>query len=47
MRKIANTASVRNISDNNLIYVDKTEYIFNLIQTYERVFMSPLSVKVN
>ena len=40
MRKIANTASIRNISDNNLIYVDKTEYIFNLIQTYERVFIS-------
>lgn len=40
MKKIANSENIEQFSLNDYIYVDKTEYIFNLINTYERVFFS-------
>ena len=40
MKLIAQSENIENIVDKNSIYVDKTEYIFNLTKQYERVFFS-------
>ena len=40
MKEIAVSENIENFSDNNYIYVDKTEYIYNLISQHERVFFS-------
>ena len=40
MKKISNTGSFKNFYLNNQIYVDKTEYIYNLLNNEARVFIS-------
>ena len=40
MKKIGNTGSFKNFYLNNQIYVDKTEYIYNLLNNEARVFIS-------
>ena len=40
MRKLGNSESFEKFYLNNQIYVDKTEYIYNLLETEERVFIS-------
>ena len=40
MKKIGNTGSFKNFYLNDQIYVDKTEYIYNLINNEARVFIS-------
>ena len=40
MKKIAQTENVEDFLDSNFIYVDKTEYIYNLVSNYKRVFFS-------
>jgi len=40
MRKLGNSESFKKFYLNNQIYVDKTEYIYNLLETEERVFIS-------
>ncbi|MBQ9275122.1 MAG: AAA family ATPase, partial [Succinivibrio sp.] len=40
MKKIAHSASIEAFTDNNFIYVDKTEQIYRLIDLYPRVFIS-------
>ena len=40
MKKIGNTGSFNNFYLNNQIYVDKTEYIYNLLNNEARVFIS-------
>lgn len=40
MKLIAQSENIENIIDKDSIYVDKTEYIFNLTKQYERVFFS-------
>ena len=40
MRKISNSGSFNNFYLNNLIYVDKTETIYNLISNEQRIFIS-------
>jgi hypothetical protein len=40
MKKISVSENIENFSKNNYIYVDKTEYIYNLINNHERVFFS-------
>ena len=40
MKLIAQTENIENIVDKNSIYVDKTEYIYNLTKDFERVFFS-------
>ena len=40
MRKIAASENIENFLNNDYIYVDKTEYIYNLIENQERVFFS-------
>ena len=40
MKKIGNTGSFNNFYLNNLIYVDKTETIYNLLSNEERIFIS-------
>jgi len=40
MKEIAVSENIENFTDNNYIYVDKTEYIYNLIRQHERVFFS-------
>jgi len=40
MKKIGNTGSFKNFYSNNQIYVDKTEYIYNLLNNEARVFIS-------
>ena len=40
MKKIGNTGSFNNFYLNNQIYVDKTEYIYNLLNKEARVFIS-------
>jgi len=40
MKKIGNTGSFKNFVLNNQIYVDKTEYIYNLLNNEARVFIS-------
>ncbi len=40
MKLIAQSENIENIVDKDSIYVDKTEYIYNLTKTFERVFFS-------
>ena len=40
MKKIATSENIENFSQNDYIYIDKTEYIYNLIENNERVFFS-------
>ena len=40
MQEIAQSENIEDFIDSNFIYVDKTEYIHNLIKTYKRVFFS-------
>ncbi len=40
MKLIAQSENIENIVDKESIYVDKTEYIYNLTKTFERVFFS-------
>ena len=40
MKKIAVSENIEKFTDNNYIYVDKTEYIYHLLETQERVFFS-------
>ena len=40
MKPIAQSENIENIVDKNSIYVDKTEYIYNLTKQYDRVFFS-------
>ena len=40
MKLIAQSENIENIVDKDSIYVDKTEYIYNLTKQYERVFFS-------
>ena len=40
MKKLGNSESFKKFYLNNQIYVDKTEYIYNLLETEERVFIS-------
>ena len=40
MKKIGNTGSFKKFYLNDQIYVDKTEYIYNLINNEARVFIS-------
>ena len=40
MKLIAQSENIENFSSDNYIYVDKTEYLYNLINNYERVFFS-------
>ncbi|MBQ9275214.1 MAG: AAA family ATPase [Succinivibrio sp.] len=40
MKKIAETESFANFTREGYIYVDKTEYIYNLVSLHERVFFS-------
>ena len=40
MKKIASSENIENFSRNDYIYIDKTEYIYNLIENNERVFFS-------
>ncbi|WP_031491045.1 AAA family ATPase [Succinivibrio dextrinosolvens] len=40
MKVIAQSENIENFCKNNYIYVDKTEYIYNLINNHERVFFS-------
>ena len=40
MKLIAQSENIENIVDKDSIYVDKTEYIYNLTRQYDRVFFS-------
>ena len=40
MKLIAQSENIENIVDKNSIYVDKTEYIYNLTKDFDRVFFS-------
>ena len=40
MKKIANSENIEQFMLKDYIYIDKTKYIYNLIDTYERVFFS-------
>ncbi len=40
MKLIAQSENIEKFSENNYIYIDKTEYIYNLTRNYERVFFS-------
>ena len=40
MKKIATSENIENFSQHDYIYIDKTEYIYNLIENNERVFFS-------
>ena len=40
MKLIAQSENIENIVDKDSIYVDKTEYIYNLTKQYDRVFFS-------
>ncbi len=40
MKKIAQSENIENIVDKDYIYIDKTEYIYNLTEQYDRVFFS-------
>ncbi len=40
MKKIAQSENIENLIDDDSIYIDKTEYIYNLTEQYERVFFS-------
>ncbi|MBO6258133.1 MAG: AAA family ATPase, partial [Succinivibrio sp.] len=40
MKKIASSENIEKFSQNDYIYIDKTEYIYNLIENNERIFIS-------
>ncbi|MBO6258965.1 MAG: AAA family ATPase, partial [Succinivibrio sp.] len=40
MKEIATSENIEKFSQNDYIYIDKTEYIYNLIKKNERVFFS-------
>ena len=40
MKLIAQSENIENIIDKDSIYVDKTEYIYNLTKDFDRVFFS-------
>lgn len=40
MKEIASSADIKKFRQKDYIYIDKTEYIYNLITKYERVFFS-------
>ncbi|SFS46088.1 PD-(D/E)XK nuclease superfamily protein [Succinivibrio dextrinosolvens] len=40
MKEIAQSENIEDFIENNYIYIDKTEYIYNLIRSYKRVFFS-------
>ena len=40
MKKIAQSEIIEDFTDSDFIYIDKTEYIYNLINSYKRVFFS-------
>lgn len=40
MKLIAQSENIEKFSENNYIYIDKTEYIYNLTKNHERVFFS-------
>lgn len=40
IKVIASSERFEDFLDSNSIYVDKTEYIYNLIRNYKRVFFS-------
>ncbi|WP_031491783.1 AAA family ATPase [Succinivibrio dextrinosolvens] len=40
MKLIAQSENIEKFIENNYIYIDKTEYIYNLTNNYERVFFS-------
>ncbi|SKA62956.1 PD-(D/E)XK nuclease superfamily protein [Succinivibrio dextrinosolvens DSM 3072] len=40
MKEIASSENIEKFIQNNCIYIDKTEYIYNLIKKHERVFFS-------
>ena len=40
MKLIAQSENIENIIDKDSIYVDKTEYIYNLTKDFDRVFIS-------
>ncbi|WP_164954301.1 AAA family ATPase [Succinivibrio dextrinosolvens] len=40
MKGIAQSENIENLVDKDSIYVDKTEYIYNLTKQYDRVFIS-------
>ncbi len=40
MKLIAQSENIEDFLDSNFIYVDKTEYIYNLTENYKRVFFS-------
>lgn len=40
MKLIAQSENIEKFSENNYIYIDKTEYVYNLTKNYERVFFS-------
>ena len=40
MKRIAQSENIENIVDKDYIYIDKTEYIYNLTEQYDRVFFS-------
>ena len=40
MKEIAVSENIEDFTQRNYIYIDKTEYIYNLVTKYERVFIS-------
>ena len=40
MKEIAQSENIEDFIDSDFIYVDKTEYIYNLTKSYKRVFFS-------
>ena len=40
MKIIAQSENIEDFLDSDFIYVDKTEYIYNLVKNYKRVFFS-------
>ncbi len=40
MKNIAQSENIEDFLDSDYIYVDKTEYIYNLTKNYKRVFFS-------
>ncbi|MBQ9273631.1 MAG: AAA family ATPase [Succinivibrio sp.] len=40
MKEISQADGIEDFADSNYIYVDKTEYIYNLVKKYKRVFFS-------
>ena len=40
MKIIAQSENIEDFLDSDFIYVDKTEYIYNLVQNYQYVFLA-------